>query len=48
MNETIEKNRIARKENARFAEASENLLINLPLLVCGLVMALAIGLEWLG
>ena len=45
MNETIEKNRNARKENAR---PGESLLANLPLLVCGLVMALAIGLEWLG
>jgi|GEM_PF-6380805 len=45
MNETIEKNRNARKQNAKLGES---LLANLPLLVCGLVMTLAIGLEWLG
>ena len=45
MNETIEKSRVARKEHAKLGET---ILANLPLLVCGLVMALAIGLEWLG
>ena len=45
MKEIIEKNRIARKKNAK---VGESLLANLPLLVCGLVMTLAIGLEWLG
>ena len=48
MNETIEENRIARKEETRFAEASENLLVNLPLLVCGAVITLALVHEWIG
>ena len=32
----------------RLAEASENLLANLPILVCGLVMSLALVHEWVG
>ena len=47
MNETKE-NRIARKEEKRFAEASENILANLPLLVCGVVMTIALVHEWIG
>ena len=45
MNETIEKNRVSRKKNVRLGES---LLANLPLLVCGLVMTLAIVHEWMG
>jgi len=48
MNETKLENRNARKEAKRLAQASESLLANLPLLVCGLVMTLAIAHEWLG
>ncbi len=48
MNETKDvDNRNARKHSQRFAEASETLLANLPLLVCGLVMTVAVAHEWL-
>lgn len=48
MNEIKLEKRNARKESKRFAVASESLMANLPLLVCGLVMTLAIAHEWFG
>ena len=36
----------ARKRMPTLAEASESVLTNLPLLVCGLVLALALVHDW--